>query len=282
MKVYMLLLIPIFTQEYRSAKAVTSTSDSSKSSHHKHKKPDKKPSVWKQITTGAWDGAKGASAVVKGGLKQAAKSEAAAAVKKATVNGTKHTKTKHTKTKVQAGYQSLTQQHLNYEVAGIEKVNIPDFQHVETPDTKNQLYQAAPYTYTDLHTGEEKTVSLRMGHKKNHVHPITGVPYDSDGFPIFDFKFQTHIDPSFYLKNDTAQFKEAARLLYEETKKDPVLASKFTEREIQMFGKGIKPKGYTWHHHQDEGKMQLVDEFIHSKTGHTGGRHIWGGGKEYR
>jgi hypothetical protein len=48
-----------------------------------------------------------------------------------------------------------------------------------------------------------------------------------------------------------------------------------------MFGKGIKPKGYNWHH-QDEGKMQLVDEFIHGKTGHTGGRHIWGGGKEYR
>ncbi|MEC0668216.1 HNH endonuclease [Priestia flexa] len=222
-------------------------------------------------------GAKGASAVVKGGLKQAAKSEAAAAVKKATLTGTKYTKTK-----VQVGYQSLTQQRLNYEVAGIGKINIPSLQHVETPDAKNQMYQAAPYTYTDLHTGEEKTVSLRMGHKKSDVHPITGVPYDSDGFPIFDFKFQTHIDPSFYLRNDTAQFKEAARLLYEETKKDPVLASKFTEGEIQMFGKGIKPKGYTWHHHQDEGKMQLVDEFIHSKTGHTGGRHIWGGGKEYR
>ncbi|WP_052500298.1 HNH endonuclease [Priestia megaterium] len=340
----------ISAQEDGDVKHVISTSNSDKSSHHKDKNLDKKPSVWSQIRNGAWDGAKeavydtvdgaktfvahpikttvatgesianvarhpvlasksawetideqiingdaysrshfgsyaslqlvgakGASAVVKGGLKQAAKSEAAVAVKKATLTGTEYTKTK-----VQAGYQSLTQQRLNYEVAGIGKINIPSLQHVETPDAKNQMYQAAPYTYTDLHTGEEKTVSLRMGHKKNDVHPITGVPYDSDGFPIFDFKFQTHIDPSFYLKNDTAQFKEAARLLYEETKKDPVLASKFTEREIQMFGKGIKPKGYTWHHHQDEGKMQLVDEFIHSKTGHTGGRHIWGGGKEYR
>jgi hypothetical protein len=106
-------------------------------------------------------GAKGASAVVKGGLKQAAKSEEATAVKKAAVTGTKHAKTK-----VQAGYQSLTQQRLNYEVAGIGNVNLPSVQHVEILDAKNQMYQVAPYTYTDLHTGEEKTVSLHMGHKK--------------------------------------------------------------------------------------------------------------------
>ncbi|WP_416135628.1 HNH endonuclease [Bacillus velezensis] len=28
--------------------------------------------------------------------------------------------------------------------------------------------------------------------------------------------------------------------------------------------------------------MQLVDADIHGKTGHTGGRNIWGGGSEYR
>lgn len=33
---------------------------------------------------------------------------------------------------------------------------------------------------------------------------------------------------------------------------------------------------YTWHHHQDTGRMQLVDAFLHEKTGHTGGYNIWG------
>ncbi|WGE06333.2 HNH endonuclease [Bacillus subtilis] len=28
--------------------------------------------------------------------------------------------------------------------------------------------------------------------------------------------------------------------------------------------------------------MQLVDADIHGKTGHTGGRNIWGGGSKYR
>ncbi|MBO2930305.1 MULTISPECIES: HNH endonuclease [Pseudomonadaceae] len=35
--------------------------------------------------------------------------------------------------------------------------------------------------------------------------------------------------------------------------------------------------GYTWHHHQDSGRMQLVPELIHSKTGHIGGEAMGGG-----
>lgn len=35
------------------------------------------------------------------------------------------------------------------------------------------------------------------------------------------------------------------------------------------------PKGYTWHHHQDFGRMQLVESKVHSQTGHTGGFSLW-------
>jgi hypothetical protein len=31
------------------------------------------------------------------------------------------------------------------------------------------------------------------------------------------------------------------------------------------------PNGYTWHHHQTTGRMQLVESKVHMKTGHTGG-----------
>jgi hypothetical protein len=34
-------------------------------------------------------------------------------------------------------------------------------------------------------------------------------------------------------------------------------------------------KKYTWHHHHEEGKMQLVENGIHSMTQHSGGREIW-------
>ena len=57
---------------------------------------------------------------------------------------------------------------------------------------------------------------------------------------------------------------------------DSNLRSKFTEAEIAIFKEGGVPKAYTWHHHQDEGVMQLVDRKIHRQTGHTGGFSIWG------
>ncbi|WP_417696190.1 HNH endonuclease [Pseudomonas sp.] len=34
--------------------------------------------------------------------------------------------------------------------------------------------------------------------------------------------------------------------------------------------------GYTWHHHQDSGRMQLVPELIHKKTGHILVAKLWG------
>jgi hypothetical protein len=40
------------------------------------------------------------------------------------------------------------------------------------------------------------------------------------------------------------------------------------------------PKGYTWHHHQELGRMQLVPEELHIAVGHTGGaavhKHVTG------
>ena len=34
--------------------------------------------------------------------------------------------------------------------------------------------------------------------------------------------------------------------------------------------------GYTWHHTESLGEMQLIPDFIHKKVRHTGGKHIWG------
>ncbi|WP_375068694.1 HNH endonuclease [Pseudomonas sp. AMR01] len=38
-----------------------------------------------------------------------------------------------------------------------------------------------------------------------------------------------------------------------------------------------KIDGYTWHHHQDSGRMQPVPELVHKKTGHIGGEAMGGG-----
>ncbi|MGY5237189.1 MULTISPECIES: HNH endonuclease [Neisseriaceae] len=46
----------------------------------------------------------------------------------------------------------------------------------------------------------------------------------------------------------------------------------FNIEQLRAIEKGkAKIPNYTWHHHQDTGKMQLVPEWEHSKTGHIGG-----------
>ncbi|SCA87120.1 hypothetical protein BGLY_3297 [Bacillus glycinifermentans] len=142
---------------------------------------------------------------------------------------------------------------------------------------KSVLVQAAPYTYKDS-SGATKTINLRMGHLKNDKHPITGVPYDKDGFPIFEVKHTLPLDKADYKKTRTAQFSILNKKLYKQIKENPIIQKDLglTDKEVLMLQAGFTPKKYTWHHHQIPGRMELVDSEIHAKTGHTGGQKIWG------
>lgn len=131
-----------------------------------------------------------------------------------------------------------------------------------------------------------REVKLKMGHMAGKKHPVTGVPYDSNGFPDFkNYKVgpDLNIDESIFLKNDFTQFKGATKQLKTAINKDPKLKKKFNKEQLEAIdNEEDRIPGFTWHHHQEPGKMQLVPTEIHSKTGHTGGRDIWGGGKEKR
>ena len=81
-----------------------------------------------------------------------------------------------------------------------------------------------------------------------------------------------------YQESDATQSKECNSQLQSAVETDPELASQFTPEQLEDIKNGDTPEGYTWHHDSIPGKMQLVDSNIHSKTGHTGGRSIWGGG----
>lgn len=39
-------------------------------------------------------------------------------------------------------------------------------------------------------------------------------------------------------------------------------------------GKAEIPE-FTWHHHQEIGRMQLIPQNIHNQTGHVGGMSVW-------
>ena len=125
-------------------------------------------------------------------------------------------------------------------------------------------------------------------------HPITGVEFarktvdDGAGefvegvFPKFDSAFDTKLPKELYQESNFKQFKKANSDLIEKIDSTPELKNKFTSEQIAQIRDGVTtgaaPDGYVWHHNEEAGILQLVDEAIHSKTGHTGGREIWGGG----
>ena len=129
-------------------------------------------------------------------------------------------------------------------------------------------------------------------------HPITGVEfvkktvelpngeYIEGVFANFESSFKAEIPKDLYLDTDKAQFKECNKQLAEAIEKNPELKSKFSEEQLEQIKEGIKdgsaPDGYVWHHEPESGVLSLVDSETHARTGHTGGRSIWGGGSDFR
>ncbi len=106
-------------------------------------------------------------------------------------------------------------------------------------------------------------------------HPVSGVVFDNKGFPIFDdiAIYDTRLNQkAFYATDRIGQMRMATRDLREKINSGKISRSQFSPEQLKAIqgGKSKIPE-YTWHHHQDSGRMQLVNEKIHSDTGHIGG-----------
>jgi hypothetical protein len=109
------------------------------------------------------------------------------------------------------------------------------------------------------------------------------IQFDKDGFPEFNPKFETLLDEVHIGSgNPKAHLRASNENLFRAIEKDPSLA-----RELGLSPRAVDnlphshtpPPGYTWHHHQDVGRMQLVPLSEHGlANSHTGGMAIWGGG----
>ena len=100
--------------------------------------------------------------------------------------------------------------------------------------------------------------------------------------PKFESAFDTQLPTDKLKETDAKQFKECNTQLKEAIANNKELREKFDDEQLEQIENGDTPDGYTWHHDAEVGKMQLVDTETHQKTGHTGGRAIWGGGTENR
>ncbi|HEB91991.1 MAG TPA: HNH endonuclease [Gammaproteobacteria bacterium] len=135
--------------------------------------------------------------------------------------------------------------------------------------------------------GEAKTIINKKNIDKDGYVTARGkkLKYDENGFPVFNSKFDTVLnDQHLGTGNDYQHFKAANESLAKQLNNNPGLARemKLTQAQIDFLKKippdGEAPPGLTWHHHQDVGRMQLIDKAIHGSFKHTGGMSIWGGG----
>ena len=98
--------------------------------------------------------------------------------------------------------------------------------------------------------------------------------------PKFDSKFDTYLSEGNYQSSNTKQFAECNKKLKETVENDPDLKSQFTDEQLEDIKNGDTPRGYTWHHNEEPGKMQLVNSKDHDQciggAPHTGGNALWG------
>jgi hypothetical protein len=111
----------------------------------------------------------------------------------------------------------------------------------------------------------------------------TTIYFDKDGFPQFETQFETILDNSHIGSGrPDLHIKAANKKLFDAIQSDPELARslRLSQTQVdQLLAMPKAPEGYAWHHHQDVGRLQLIEQGPHFLARpHTGGMAIWGGG----
>jgi hypothetical protein len=133
----------------------------------------------------------------------------------------------------------------------------------------HQRYGADAVSSSTLLRGTERNVRLA-----GQRHPVTGIVFDMKGTPIFDdvavFEVRLSKDVALGCESDIHKIT-STKILAESLSGNPILKAQFNSSQLAAIAKGKKTiPGFTWHHHQDIGRMQLVPKDIHKYTGHVG------------
>lgn len=180
-----------------------------------------------------------------------------------------------------------------------EKNNDVTYEETDEVDKSSKDYDdldlESNETYNEREDDDVSTerIKCRNEELEGTEHPDTGVPFEKrqvevDGknyevvVPKFESKYDAQLPEDKYKATDREQFKECNSQLKEEVANNKELREQFDEEQLEQINDDETPDGYTWHHDAEAGKMQLVDTETHRRTGHTGGRAIWGGGTDNR
>ncbi len=128
---------------------------------------------------------------------------------------------------------------------------------------------------------EGKTLPMGVPFRKHTFH-LNGERVEGV-FPKFDSEFTCRMPKNMWKSSDYSQFSFCNKMLQGKIGRDPEFAKKFNSRQLEQIKNG-EPRisGFTWHHNEIPGKMELVDRNMHDIVKHTGGKSLWGGGAGMR
>ena len=120
---------------------------------------------------------------------------------------------------------------------------------------------------------------------KDRVGKKIEISFDKHGFPDFTEysipEAEMTLEPEHWLKDRQPQFKilnkELAERIDEDKKlKNALIDKGYSNKDFKNLENGKDLPGMTWHHHQEHGRMQLVESDVHDVARHIGGDAIWG------
>ena len=77
-------------------------------------------------------------------------------------------------------------------------------------------------------------------------------------FPVFDSAFNLQLPVDKETASNAVQFKECNKQLKDSVENNPNLRDQFSGEQLDEISDGNTPSEYTWHHNEEQSKMQLV------------------------
>lgn len=187
-------------------------------------------------------------------------------------------------------------------VGSLDALDVIDVVDLDLDGVDNRVQAATIDSDTGVEVGDTSEIGDEQIHHietrnddlAGEHHPVTGVEFESkvitlpsgeviEGvFPEFNSEYTISLPESMYLESDDTHFSYANEQLAEAINQNPAIGNEFNDSQRAQIFANETPDGYTWHHSEVPGKLELVDEEIHADTGHDGGRELWGGGSENR
>lgn len=116
---------------------------------------------------------------------------------------------------------------------------------------------------------------IKNEHLAGKRHPVTGVPFDKNGFPRFSGP-RFNLELRYWKSANSTQWNSIKGTVKNKLVTDVMFRKQFSKSEIDQINAGKLPSTFRLHHHQEAGFLQIIHKDLHEGTGHTGGRAIWG------